>query len=162
MNFFNLSRLLNYKYSLRCCCRSVAKLGLTLRNPTDCSMPSSHILHYLLEFAQTPCLLSQWCYLTISSSAALFSFCIQSFPAQGSFPVTWLFASGGQSVGVPASASALPMDIQDWFPLGLTSLISLQSKALSRVFSSTTVLSQQSDKNRLTQIILLLGDKFSI
>ena len=74
------------------------------------------------------CLLSQWCYLTISSSAAPFSCCLQSFPASGSFPVSWLFASGDQSFG--ASASVLPINIQGWFPLGLTSLISLQSKGL--------------------------------
>ena len=85
--------------------------------------------------------LSQWCYLTISSSAALFSFCLQSFPASGSFPVSQFFASGGQSIGV--SASVLPMNIQGWFPLGLTGLIFLQSKRLSRVFSSTTIRKHQ-------------------
>ena len=70
--------------------------------------------------------LSQWCYLTISSSAVPFSFCLQSFPASGYFLVSWLFASGGQTFG--ASATVLPMNIQGWFPLGLTGLISLQSK----------------------------------
>ena len=74
------------------------------------------------------CPLSQWCYLTISSSAAPFSFCFQSFPASGSFPMSLLFVSGGQSTGASASASVLPMNIQDWFPLGLTGLISLLSK----------------------------------
>ena len=68
-----------------------------------------------------------------------FSSCLQSFPASGSFPMSWLFASGGQSIGASASASVLPVNIQDWFHLGLTSLISLQSKGLSRVFSNTTV-----------------------
>ena len=87
------------------------------------------------------CPLSWWCYLTISSSAALFS-CLQSFPASGSFAMSWLFPSGGQSLGT--SASVLPMNIQDWFPLGLTGWISLQSKGLSRVFSSTTVQKHQS------------------
>ena len=85
------------------------------------------------------CLLSQWCYLTISSSATPFFFCLQSFPASGSFPVSRLFASGGQNSGASASASVLPMYIQDWFPLGLTCLISFQSKGLPRVFSSTTI-----------------------
>ena len=82
------------------------------------------------------CPLSWWCYPTISSSVIHFSSCLQSFPASGAFPVNQSFASGGQSIGV--SASVLPMNIQDWFPLGLTGLISLQSKELSRVFSSTT------------------------
>ena len=76
--------------------------------------------------------LSQWCYLTISSFAALFSICLQSFPGSGSFPVTWLLASGGQSTGALASASVLSMNILDWFPLGWTGLI-LQSKGFSRV-----------------------------
>ena len=83
--------------------------------------------------------LSQWCYLTISSSATLFSFCLHSFPASGSFPVSWLYASGGQSIGASASVLVLLMNIQGWFPLGLTGLIFLQSKGLSRVLSSTTV-----------------------
>ena len=74
------------------------------------------------------CSLSQWCYLTISFSASSFFFCLQSFLALGSFPVSWLFKSGGQSTGVSVSASVLPMNIQGWFPLGLTDLISLQSK----------------------------------
>ena len=83
------------------------------------------------------CPLDQWCYLTISSSPAPFSFCLQSFPEPGSFPKSWLFTSGGQSIG--ALASVLPMNTQCWFPLGLTGLISLQSKGLWRVFSSTTI-----------------------
>ena len=87
------------------------------------------------------CPLSRWCYLTILSSAAPFFFCLQSFPASVSFPVSWLFASGGQSIG--ASASVLPMTIQDWFPLGLTGLLFLQSKRLSRVFFNTTVQKHQ-------------------
>ena len=84
------------------------------------------------------CPLSWWCYLTISSSVSPFSFCLQSFPASGSFPVSQLFASGGQSIGASASASVLSVNIQGWFPLELTGFISLQSKGLSRVFSSTT------------------------
>ena len=82
------------------------------------------------------CLLSQWCYLTISCPATLFSSCLQSFPASDCFPVNWLFTSGGQSIGASASASVLPMNIQGWFPLVLTGLISLLSKGLSRVFST--------------------------
>ena len=85
------------------------------------------------------CPLSPWCYPTISSSVVPFSSCLQSFPVSGSFPVSQLFASGDQSIGVSASASVLQMNIQDWFPLGLTGWISLQSKGLSRVFSNTTV-----------------------
>ena len=81
---------------------------------------------------------SRWCHPTISSSVILF-FCLQSFPASGSFPMSRLFASGGQSLGVSALASVLSMNIQDWFSLGLTGLISLLSKGLSRIFSSTTV-----------------------
>ena len=88
------------------------------------------------------CPLSWWCHPTISSSVIPFS-CLQSFPTSGSFPVSWFFASGGQSVGPSASASVLPMSIQGWFPLGLTGLISLQSKGLSRVFSSTMVQKHQ-------------------
>ena len=90
------------------------------------------------------CLLSWWCHRIISSSVILFSSCPQSFPASGSFPMSWLFASGGQSTGVSASASILPMNIQDWFPLGLAGLISLQSRGLSRVFSNTIVWKHQS------------------
>ena len=78
------------------------------------------------------CLLSQWCHPTISSSAVTFSSCLQSFPASGSFPVSPFFALGGQSIGVSASASVLPMNIQNWFPLGCTGLISLQSNTTGR------------------------------
>ena len=85
------------------------------------------------------CPLKWWCHPTISSSATLFSFCLQSFPVSGSFPMSWLFASGGQTTGASESASVPPMNIQGWFSLGLTGLISLQSKWLSRVFSITTV-----------------------
>ena len=80
--------------------------------------------------------LSRWCYLTISSYAIPFFFYLQSFPASGSFPMSELFASG-QSIGASASASILPLNIQDWFPLGLTGFISLPSKGLLRVFNTT-------------------------
>ena len=87
--------------------------------------------------------LSQWCHPTNSSSVVPFSSCIQSFPASGSFQMSQFFASGGQSTGVSASSSVPPMTIQDWFPLRLTGLISLQSKRLSRVFSNTIVQKHQ-------------------
>ena len=89
------------------------------------------------------CLLSQWCHPTISSSVVPFSPCLQSFLASMSFPMSWLFASRGQSIGVSASASVLSMNVQDWFSLGLIGLISLQSKGFWRVFSSTTVWKHQ-------------------
>ena len=85
------------------------------------------------------CPSSQWCHPTISSSITPFSFCLQSFPASGSFSMSQLLASGGQSTRASASASVLPTNIQDWFPLGLTGWISVQYKGVSRVFSSTTV-----------------------
>jgi len=90
-----------------------------------------------------PCPLSQWCHPTSSSSVVPFSSCLQSLPASGSFPMSQLFASGGQRIGVLASASVLAMNIQDWFPLGWTCWISLQSKGFSRVFSNTTVQKHQ-------------------
>ena len=89
------------------------------------------------------CPLSQWCHPTISSSVILFSVCLQSFPASGSFPVSWLFVSGGQSTGALASTSVLPMITQDWSILGWTGWLSLQSRGLSRVFSNTTVQKHQ-------------------
>ena len=88
------------------------------------------------------CPLSRWCHPTISSSV-LFSSCLQSFPASGSFAMSQFFASGGQSIGISASASVLPMNVQDWFSLGLTDLVSLQSKGLSRVFFNMTVQKHQ-------------------
>ena len=88
------------------------------------------------------CPLNQWCHPTVSSSVISFSFCLQSYPASGSFPVSQLFTSDDQSIG--ASASVLPMNIQGWFPLGLIGLISLLSKGLSRVLFNTTVPKHQS------------------
>ena len=90
-----------------------------------------------------PCPSSRWCHPTISSSVVPFSSCPQSFPASGYFPMSQLFASGGQSIGVSASISVLPVNTQDWFPIGWTGWISLQSKGLSRVFSNTTVQKHQ-------------------
>ena len=90
-----------------------------------------------------PCPSSQWCHPTISSSVIPFSSCPQSFPASGSFQMSRLFSSGGQSIGVSASTSVLPVNTQDWSPLGWTGWISLQSKGLSRVFSNTIVQKHQ-------------------
>ena len=89
------------------------------------------------------CPSSPWCHPTISCSVIPFSSCLQSFPASGSFPMSQFFASGSQNIGVSASASVLPVNIQDWFPLGLTNLIYLQFKGLSRVFSNTIVQKHQ-------------------
>ena len=89
------------------------------------------------------CPSSQWCHPAISSSVIPFSSCPQSLPASGSFPMSQLFASGDQSTGVSASASVLPINTQDWSPLGWTGWISLQSKGLSRVFSNTTIQKHQ-------------------
>ena len=90
-----------------------------------------------------PCPLIRWCHPTISSSVVPFSSCPQSLPASGSFQMSQLFSSGGQSIGVSASTAALPMNTQDWSPLEWTGWISLQSKGLSRVFSNTTVQKHQ-------------------
>ena len=91
------------------------------------------------EACSNSCPLNRWCHPTISSSIIPFSSCLQSFPASGSFPMSQSFTSGGQSIGVSALASVLPMNTQDWSPLGLTRWISLLSKGLSRTFSSTTI-----------------------
>ena len=104
-------------------------MSLTVCDPIDCSMPGPSVLHYLRVFSDS-CPLSWWCYLTILSSATPFSSCLQSFPASGSFPMSQLFASGGQSIGVSVSASVLPMNIKEWFPLGGTVWISLKFKGL--------------------------------
>ena len=118
----------------------------------SCSVMSDFLQPYGLQHTRLPCPSptpracsnshpsSWWYHPTISSSVIPFSSCLQSFPASGSFPRSQFFASGGQSIGTSASASVLPMNIQDWFPLGLTGLISLLSKGLSRVFSNNTVL----------------------
>ena len=119
----------------------------------SCSVVSDSLgpkgLQHIRLPSQTPgacsnsCLLSQWCHPTISSSAVPYSFCLQSIPASGSFQMSQFFTSGGQNIGVSASASVLPMNIQDWFPLGWTGWISLQSKGLSRVFFNTIVQKHQ-------------------
>ena len=117
-----------------CSVQSLSRVWLFV-TPKDCSTQGFPVHHQLPEFTQTrPS--SQWCHPTISSSVVLFSSCLQSFPASQSFPISQFFPSSGQTIGVSASASVLPMNIQDWFPLGL---ISLQSKGFLRVFSKTTV-----------------------
>ena len=122
-----------------CMCVLVTQLCPTLWNPIDCSIPGFLILHYLPEFAQTHV---HWVGDAIQPSHPLsspFSSCPQSFPGSGSFPISRLFTSGGQSIGASALASVLPMNIQGWFLLGLAGLFSLLSKGLSRVFSNTTI-----------------------
>ena len=99
---------------------------------TPCPSPTPRVY-------SNSCPLSWWCHPTISSSVTLFSSCLHSFPASESFQMSQFFTSGGQSIGVPASASVPSINILDWFPLGWTGWISLQSKGLSRVFSNTTV-----------------------
>ena len=121
---------------------SVAQSWPTLFDSMDCSTPGFPVHHQLLEAYSNSCPLSQWCHPTISSSVIPFS-CLQSFPASGSFPMSQFFESNCQSGGALASASVLPMNIQDWFTSGLTGFISLQSKGLSGVFSNTTVQKHQ-------------------
>ena len=110
--------------------------------PHGCSTSSFPVHHQCSELTHS-CPLRRWCHPTISSSVIPFSSCLQSFPASGSFQMSQPFASGGQSNEASASASVLPMNIQNRFPLGVTGLISLQSKGLSRVFSNTIVQKHQ-------------------
>ena len=109
----------------------VTQLCLTLCNPIDCSTPDFPVLHHLLEFAQTHVHQVGDAIQLFWSSVTRFSSYLQSFSALGSFPVSQSFAPGGQNIGASALASVLPMNIQNWFPLGLTGLISLLSKGLS-------------------------------
>ena len=121
----------------------------------SCSVMSDSLWPHGLQHARLPCPLptpgaysnscplSWWCHLTIFPSVVPFSSYLQSFPASGSFPVSQFFASGDQSIRISASASVPPMNIQDWFPLGLAGLISLNSKGLSGVFSSSTIQKHQ-------------------
>ena len=116
----------------------VTQSCLTLCYPMDCSTPGFPVHHQLLELTQTHVL---WVGDVIQSSLPVvpFSSHLQSFPESGSFQMSHLFASGGKSIGVSASTSVLPMNTQDWSPLGCTGWISLQFKGLSRVFPNTTV-----------------------
>ena len=124
--------------NVHCCCSSVAKLCPTLCNPMDCSTSGSPVLHYLLEFAWNMSIES----VMLSNNLIVFYLLIL-LPASVSFPMSQFFASGSQSIGASALAPVVWMNIQGSFPLGLTSLISLQSKRLSRVFSSTTIQKHQ-------------------
>ena len=117
----------------------------------SCSVMSDSLQPHGLQYTRLPCPSpapgastnscpsSRWCHRTISSSVIPYSSCLQSFPKLGSFSRSQFFTAGGQSIGASASASVLPTNIQDWFPLGFTCLISLRSKGLTRVFSNTTV-----------------------
>ena len=135
---------LNYQWRLSSTsCWSVTKSCSALCDPMDLQYARLICPPVFPGVCSNSCSLSQWCYLTISSRATCFSFCLQSFPASGSFPMNWLFTSGGQSIGASTSVSVLPVNIQDWFPLELTGLISLHSKGLSRGFSNTTVQKEQ-------------------
>ena len=131
--------VLHYTYPIpqNCCCCSVTELCLTLCDRMGCSMPYFPVLHWVFSDS---CLLSRCCHPTISFAVVPFSSCPQSFPASGSFPMSWLFASGGQSIGASASVSVLPMDVQGWFPLGLTVLISSQESSPAPQFESISCL----------------------
>ena len=148
--------LLKWKISFRITCspftsNSICVICLLF----SCSVMSDSLLPHELQHARPPCPsptpgvhpnrcpLIRWCHPIISSSVVPFFSCHQSFPASGSFKMSPFFTSGGQSIGVSASTSVLPINIQDWFPLGLTGWISLQSKGLSRIFSNTTVQKHQ-------------------
>ena len=133
---FNLhtSFISDYQFSHSVMSNSLCPNGLQ-HGRLPCPSPTSRA-------CSNSCPLSWWCHPAISPSVIPFSSCFQSFPASGSFPMSQFFLSGGQSIGVSAS-SVLPVNIQDWFPLGLIDWISLQSKGLSRVFSSTTVWKHQ-------------------
>ena len=135
MPFAPISRDYYTKWS---CC-SVTKSCLILCDPMNCSMPGFSVYHYLPEFSQAHV---HWASDTIQPSHSLLLpslLALNFFPASGSFPVSQMFASSGQSIGTSALASVLSKNIQDWFPLGLTGLSLLLSKGLSRVFSSTTL-----------------------
>ena len=134
--FCQIIRLLSLQF------RSVAQLCLTLCNPVDCSNQGLPVHHQLPELTQTHV---HWFSDAIQPSHPVvpFSSCLQSFLASRSFQVSQLFASGGQSIGVPASASVRPVNIQDWIPLGWTGWTSLQSSGLSRVVFNTTVQNHQ-------------------
>ena len=136
------SSLLSLLWIIHCCCCSFALSSPTLCDRMDCLTPGFLILHYLPEFAQIHV---HWVGAAIQSSHLLSSPSHPAFnlPASGSFPLSQLFISGDQRIRASASASVFSVNIQGWFPLGLTGLISLKSKGLSRVFSSTTIWKHQ-------------------
>ena len=129
---------------------------MSLCDPMDCSMPGPPVLHCHSRVCSNPCPLSQCSYLTISSSVTAFSSYPQSFPASGSFPMSKLFRLSGQSIGASASASVLPVSIQGWFSLGLTSLICLQARD-SQEFSPTP----QLKSINASALSLLYGSAFT-
>ena len=140
----NTFKILNLQFS------SVPQSCPTLCNPVDCSTPGLLVHHQLLGIYSNSCPLSQWCHPAISSSVIVpFSSCPQCLPASGYFPMSQLFAWGGQSFGVSASASVFPKNVQDWSSLGWT-VWTLQSKGLSRVFSNTTVQKHQCFSTQLS------------
>ena len=129
-----LSQTLSFQFS------SDTQSCLTLCDHMNCSMAGLPVHPGVYPES---CPLSRWCHPTISTSVVSFSSRLQSFPASGSFPMSHFYTSGGQSIGISASVSVLPVNIQDWYPLGWTGWNSLQSKGLSRVFSNTTVQKHQ-------------------
>ena len=135
--FFTTSGTCQYsvQFSLSVVSHSLPPHGLQHARP-PCPSPTPGVY-------SNSCPSSRWCNPTISSSVIPFSSHLQSFPESGCFPMSYFFTSGGQSIGISASASVLPMNTQDWFPLGWTGWISLQSKGLSRVFSNTTTQKHQ-------------------
>ena len=133
--FESIAVLLSVQFSHSVVSDSLWPHGLQHTRP-PCPSPAPRV-------CSNSCPLSQWCHSVISSTVIPLPSPFQSFPTSGSLPMSHFFTSGDQSIGVLASASVLPMNIHDWFPLGLTGLISLQSKGFSRVFSSTTVQKHQ-------------------
>ena len=132
-----------FNVSFSYCCSSVAQSCPTFCNPNGLQHSRLPCPSQSPRACSNSCALSQWCHPTISSSVIPISSCLQSFLASGSFPMNQLFTSDGQSIGASALASVLPVNIQGWLSLGLTGLIPLQSKRLSRVFSNTTVQKHQ-------------------
>jgi len=137
----------NMFYKFPCDFSSVKLLSCVrlLATPWTAARQAFPVYHQLPEFIQIHVhwVMDMWCHPTISSSVIPFSSCFQSSPTSGSFPMSQFFAWGGQSIGVSASGSVLPMNIHDWFPLGWTAWMSLQFKGLSSVFSSTTIQKHQ-------------------
>ena len=153
---YNMLLLVIYFITVVCVCQSQSpNLSFSSSQFSSVAQSCLTLRPHGLQHARPPCPsptprvhpnpypLSWWCHPTISSSIVPFSYCPQSFPASGSFQMSQFFTSGGQSIGVSASTSVFPMNIQDWFPLGWTGWIFLQSKGLSRVFCNTTVQKHQ-------------------
>ena len=149
---FKISCTFNYHLLIRCIIISII---INVIQFSSVSQSHQTLWPHGLQHASLPCpswtpgslikliSINRWCHPTVSSSVIPFSSWLQSFPASGSFPVSQFFTSGSQNIGVSASAWILPMNIQGWFPIGLTAWISLQSKGPSRVFSNTTVQKHQ-------------------